>query len=304
MGRPKNSKLKSAVFFVGLSFVTRSHSRSPKVSQLKEPIKSATGFEHLAPDIKKIVERGRLIVATTKADQPPFVFTNVRGELNGIDIDIAKDIADNLGVTLEVNRESITSDAVIKLLSRDRADLALAKLSTNLKWGVSVRFSNPYLVLEQARLVNRLKKTKWVYRNPFGSALDSKASKKMIGVIQGSAYPYFAEKYFGQFFQVPYLSNEKMFGDVLHGDIDAALTDSRSVRSWFKSHPEYGIYVETELLAEHKDPIAIALPWASTQLLAWTNLYLDESDRSGQLNRILSDYFDGTGGTLNAQSQR
>lgn len=85
----------------------------------------------LAPEFARIVTRGELVVAVLGVDQPPF-FESRNGELAGVDIDLANEIAKKLGVAVRFNREAATFDGVVQLLATGRADLAVSKLSRTL----------------------------------------------------------------------------------------------------------------------------------------------------------------------------
>lgn len=54
----------------------------------------------LSPDVKRIIDRGRLIVGIYAKDMPPFFMADNEGKLYGYDIDIAKEIAHTLNVEI------------------------------------------------------------------------------------------------------------------------------------------------------------------------------------------------------------
>src|SRR5690349_21980735 len=85
----------------------------------------------LAPEFARIVNRGELVVAMLGVDQPPF-FETRNGRLQGIDVDIANEMAAKLGVQVRFNRDAKTFDGVVSLLANGDADLAISKLSRTL----------------------------------------------------------------------------------------------------------------------------------------------------------------------------
>ena len=88
----------------------------------------SAGFTSLADDqtaLDRVFERGKLIVATDAA-WPPFEY--MEGEnVVGVDLDIAKDIADGLGVELEII--NVSFDSLSMYLENGEADLALAAIT-------------------------------------------------------------------------------------------------------------------------------------------------------------------------------
>src|SRR6185312_16366090 len=109
----------------------------------------------LAPDMQRIIDRGKLVVAITAADVPPFVITGADGKLAGYDVALAEGMARALGVPVAFDRSAPDADAVIDRVARHEADLGLSRLSETLDRAKRVRFSRPYLTLHRALLLNR-----------------------------------------------------------------------------------------------------------------------------------------------------
>ena len=103
----------------------------------------SAGFTSLADDqtaLDRVFERGKLIVATDAA-WPPFEY--MEGEnVVGVDLDIAKDIADGLGVELEII--NVSFDSLSMYLENGEADLALAAITVTEDRADAMEFSEPY----------------------------------------------------------------------------------------------------------------------------------------------------------------
>lgn len=101
------------------------------------------GFTSMADDqtaLDRILERGKLIVATDAA-WPPFEY--MEGEnVVGADIEIAEDIAESLGVELEVINAAF--DSLSMYLQNGEADLALAAITVTEDRKETMEFSEPY----------------------------------------------------------------------------------------------------------------------------------------------------------------
>jgi len=108
-------------------------------------------FSQTAPEAKKspsklerIKASGQLIVGTT-ADYPPYEFhllNDKEGEIVGLDIDIARAIADELKVKLEI--KDIKFSDLFKALQDETIDLAVAGLSPTEKRREIANFSDEY----------------------------------------------------------------------------------------------------------------------------------------------------------------
>jgi polar amino acid transport system substrate-binding protein len=79
-----------------------------------------------AQTLEKIKERGVLVVGT-KADYKPFGFRDPTGAIIGFEPDLAKDVADRLGVKLQV--EPVVSANRMQFLQQGKIDLMLATMN-------------------------------------------------------------------------------------------------------------------------------------------------------------------------------
>ncbi|WP_143438476.1 peptidoglycan-binding protein, partial [Hydrocoleum sp. CS-953] len=148
----------------------------------------------LSPDIQKIIDRGKLIVAMTEYDNSPFFVKNERGELEGLDMKIAQGLAEGLGVELQLNRSAKTFNEVVKIVSQGQADLAISKLSQTLNRATKISFSHPYVTMRQGLLLNRVQLTKAAKNKEAVEFLRDFEGR--IGVINGSSYEGFAKQKF------------------------------------------------------------------------------------------------------------
>ncbi|MEZ5590099.1 MAG: transporter substrate-binding domain-containing protein [Gammaproteobacteria bacterium] len=74
----------------------------------------------------KVMERGTLVVGV-KADYKPWGFRNESGELVGMEVDMAKDVADTMGVALEL--VPVQSSNRMQFLEQGKIDLMIATMS-------------------------------------------------------------------------------------------------------------------------------------------------------------------------------
>ena len=73
-----------------------------------------------------VIEKGKLIVGV-KADYKPWGFRNESGEIVGMEVDMAQDVADALGVELEL--VSVQSSNRMQFLEQGKIDLMIATMS-------------------------------------------------------------------------------------------------------------------------------------------------------------------------------
>jgi polar amino acid transport system substrate-binding protein len=226
----------------------------------------------LSPDIERIVARGRLIVATAGFDLPPFVWVDPDGELAGSDIELAKGMAAGLGVAVAFERAA-DAEAILGLLARGEADLAVGRLSVTLDRARRIRFSQPYLVLRQALLLSRPRFAQLAQgRDPVEAVNVPEAT---IAIAAGSAYAQFARRALPRARLAAYPRwQPDIVEAVLRGDVAAGYGDERDVESTLKARPDAPLRLRSLILGDERDAVAVAVPWSSLQLLSWVDLFL------------------------------
>lgn len=87
---------------------------------------SAVSADAANDRFKKVLERGKLVVGV-KADYKPWGFRDPSGKLVGMEVDLAKDVADTLGVKLEL--VPVQSSNRMQFLQQGKIDLMIATMS-------------------------------------------------------------------------------------------------------------------------------------------------------------------------------
>lgn len=98
--------------------------------------------ENDADLLAEIQEEGTLVVGT-EGTYPPFTFHDASGELTGFDVEIAREIAERLGVEAEFLETQW--DAMFAGLDAERFDMVANQVGINDERKESYDFSNPYI---------------------------------------------------------------------------------------------------------------------------------------------------------------
>ncbi|MGR9012824.1 MAG: substrate-binding periplasmic protein [Gammaproteobacteria bacterium] len=252
----------------------------------------ADDFSSMPPDISRIKQRGELVVAMYYQDVPPFCMRNSKNELVGIDIEIARDIAEKLGVKLTLNRDSKTYDEIVQAVANRKVDIGLSTLSDTLERAAIVSFTTPYWSLRQALLINRLKLSTYKDHQNFKKIelLLNQAEIK-IGVIKGSSYVDFAKKFFPLATIESYETLAEGIKDTKKSTLLAFLYDEVEVMNWNKDHPEDSLFLRSDFITQSEDTLAIAVHWQDSQLLSWLNLSIRQS-KNNFLKKLSAKYAD------------
>jgi polar amino acid transport system substrate-binding protein len=123
--------------------------------------------------LKHVLTTGTIKVASCLSFTP-FGFTNEQGQPEGYDVDIAKELAKDMGVKLEV--VDTTSSNRIPNLQTNKVDVVFCNFTRTLERAKEISFTDPYVVATQALLVRS------------GSGITSLESMKgrAVAVVKGS----------------------------------------------------------------------------------------------------------------------
>lgn len=143
--------------------------------------------------LEKIKASGKLVVGTS-ADYPPYEFhllSDEEGELVGIDIDIAKVIASELGVQLEI--KDLIFSRIFKALESGHIDMAIAGLSPTEERQKVASFSDVYYQAIQCVIIRkdnseRIKTIEDLRGKKVGVQKDSIQEDMAKGQIQGAEF--------------------------------------------------------------------------------------------------------------------
>ena len=104
----------------------------------------------LADKLEDVLAAGKVVVATDAA-WAPFEYIGANGEVTGSDIELAKYIAEQLGVELEII--NVAFDSISTYLTTDEADLSLSAMTITEERKETIAFSVPYTVAQQYIIV-------------------------------------------------------------------------------------------------------------------------------------------------------
>ena len=222
----------------------------------------------LPPDIAAIKKKNVLIVAMTKKDVPPF-FSGEGADIRGLDVEIGRRIGVMIGVPVEFRRDAESFAEVVEQVRDGRADLAVSKLSITGPRLLTVRFSDPYIKLKQAMIINRL----WLSQNSQGREVHEvlRTFNGKISFIKNSSYDTFARANFPKAVYTPEESWDTIINNVTNGAIAAGYRDEFEIKKISFEKPEAAITTKTVTISDSIDNIAVAANVNSPQLLSIVN---------------------------------
>lgn len=243
----------------------------PPAGRAQNPTVRAPRGDLVAADIAAILHRGELVVAMAATDAPPFFHVKDQ-RLVGSDVRMAEQLAIELGVRLRIDRSPRTFNEVVEFVARGDADLGISKLSHTLARAVSVHFSDPYLTLNHALLLNRVEFAGLLRERTIARAIRN--FNGSLGVIAKSSFADFAPRHFPQARIVSYPSWEAVIEAVRRGQVTGAYRDEFEVRRVLQDDPGLVLTLRTVILKDLTDALAVAVGVRNATLLAFVNKFI------------------------------
>ena len=221
---------------------------------------------------KPIVSDNKLRIAMPAFASDPFFPADGSGD-KGIDMDLARGIAAELGVEPVFDRSAVTFDGMVQKLTSGQADLAIGKLSRTLKRGRSILYSRPYAMLHQGLLANRVNLARITQGKPPEQIIRDFSGD--LGVIEGSSFATYAAATF------PHASIQRFAGwntvidAIRNGTIDLAYRDDFEIKKLMVDDPSMTVVARSITLTDKVDTIAVGVSPANPHLAAFVDLYLD-----------------------------
>ncbi|WMJ80136.1 ABC transporter substrate-binding protein [Clostridium sp. MB40-C1] len=182
----KNKKFKAIIFSMILCLAAGFTGCGKKAEAPSADNKQKVENKSEGGEVDRIKKSGKLVLGTC-ADYPPYEFhkkVNGKDEIIGFDIEIAKEIAKDLGVKLEI--KDMGFDGLIPSLQTGKVDLLISGMTPDEKRKKEVDFTKLYYKAEQAIMIRTADKDKF-------KSLDDFTGKK-IGAQKASIQDEIAKK--------------------------------------------------------------------------------------------------------------
>lgn len=211
--------------------------------------------------VAKIKENGKIVIGTATGYYP-FEMADKDGQLVGYDIDVAKEIAKNLGV--EVEFQNYAFNGLISALQANKVDMVIAGMTINDKRKEAVDFTDPYFESGQALLVNK-------NYPDVKSWEDLDKPGNVIAVSMGTTADQTASKMFKQATVKKFEGSALAGLELLNGKAVAVVHETPWVAIYNRQHPEETYAILEPFTTEN---LGIAVPKGNTDLVTYLNGFL------------------------------
>lgn len=222
-----------------------------------------------AADLPEILSGGTIKIAVPE-NFPPFGSLGASGEHEGYDVDVARLIAEGLGVELEL--VPVTSKQRIPFLETERVDLVISSMGANPERAKSIWFSNAYAPF---------------FSGAFAAAdmaISSPADLggKKVGLTGGTLEDLELTR------MAPESAEIIRFGDnaatlaaYASGQVDVLVTGNTVAAGFSKKNPDRNM--ETKFIIK-ESPAFIGVKKGNFDLLQWVNVFILHKKLGGELN--------------------
>ena len=224
-----------------------------------------------------VVVSGKLTMSTNAAF-PPYEMTTDNGGFEGIDVEIAGEIAKKLGLELEIL--DMDFDSALLAVQQGKSDIVMAGVSVTDDRKLVMDFSTSYAKGVQVVIVKE------------GSDVTmDNLGEKMIGCQRGTTgYIYASDTPenggYGEDHVTAYDNGASAVQALLNGQVDCVIIDSAPAQEYVKANPGLttleGSWVEEEY--------AIGMDKGNTALVEAVNKALAELTADGTVQKIIDKY--------------
>lgn len=229
--------------------------------------------------MQKIMKNKKLVLGTS-ADYPPYEFhksVNGKDEIVGFDIEIAKQIAKDMGVELEI--KDMKFDGLLAALDQGNIDIIVSGMSPTAERKKNVDFSNIYYTSLQTLVVRTADKDK------FKSIADLKGKK--VGVQKGAIQEDIAKK---QMPDSPSVALGKISDIVLalkNNRVDAAIIELPVATSNVNANKD--IAISDIKIKIDDEGVAIAMKKGNKDVVDSVNKTLDKLVKDKSIEKFVTE---------------
>lgn len=206
--------------------------------------------------VEKIKAKGKLVVGT-EAQYAPFEFKDEKAQFAGCDIWLAQQIADELGVKLEVT--DMAFDGIIPAVKSGQVDIGIAAFTVTPERAEEIDFSNVYQRDEQMLIVQKGKEDTYTTKESLAGQKIGAQKGTVQSLLIKSALP---DSELFELAKYPALALEVANGNIAGLVVDGAVgeglisTNDKIAVANFKFDPAEANFGKAAVMAKGSDDLA------------------------------------------------
>lgn len=224
------------------------------------------------PETTEPTSEGGTLIMATEAGFAPYEYTEDGSEVIGVDVDIANEIAKDMGKELKIL--NMDFDTVLISVQQGKADFGAAGISVTEERKKNMDFSVEYAVSKIVLVVKA--------DNETIKSADDITSDTIIGVQQGNTADNYCQDEYSSSTLKPYTKFLQAALDLDNDKIDCIMMDSLPAAQLVAQNPDLKI-LEKEVFT---DKYAIAVQKGNTEMLEQINSTLNRLIEEGKIDEF------------------
>lgn len=233
--------------------------------------------------VDSITSKGKIVVALNPEFAPFEYQTLVDGknEIVGSDVELAKEIAKELGVEVELSQMSFEN--VLASLQSGKADLAISGISKTEERSKVYDFSEPYYTAVNKVIVKKSDLDKYTSKDTLKS--------KSVGVQKGSVQETMAQKELTGSSLVSLNKNGNLITDLKSGQLDAVIFEEPIAKGYVEKNPDLAL-ADVTFDQASSDSYAVAMKKGSTELKDKVDQVVKKLKDEGKIEQYIQEAYD------------
>ena len=233
------------------------------------------------PALDRIMKRGELIVGTS-GQQPPMTVTAKSGEIIGLDIDMAKAMAEGLGV--DVKFATMPFAELLPALESGKVDMVISGMTITQTRNRKVAFVGPYYVSGKGILAIQKRFAELQDANGLNSP------EVTVATLKDSTSQKFAETLMPKAKLTPTASYDEAVDLLLNNKADVMVADLPFCALAAYRHQDKGLSAGKSPLTF--EPLGIAMS-EDALLINWVQNFMNTIKGTGQLSKLHEKWLNG-----------
>ena len=233
-----------------------------------------------SPILDRVIQRDELVVGTV-GGMPPFNMTAKDGKIIGFEADLARYLADSLGVKLTF--KTMQFSKLLPALEKGQVDMVLSSVTITTKRNSKFAFVGPYYVSGKGILTNlatlaNIKNPNEIDRNEF-----------KIAALEGSTSQEFVEEVLSKAVLVKTKGYDEAVDMVLKGEVTAMLADHPICVVSVLRYPDSELF--TIVSPFTYEPIGAVLPAIDPLFVNLVDNFFNTLESSGAMDNLEAYWF-------------
>ena len=236
---------------------------------------AATAVADSSPVLDRIMTNGEIRVGMS-GSQPPFNARSRSGGLIGLEVDLAKQLAAAMGVSLKIVDKPFGD--LLASLEKGDVDVVMSGVSITAKRTAKFKFAGPYMMSGKSILTTSDSLA------AASGADDINQSSFSFAALENSTSQDFVEKYLGDAKLVKIKDYDEGVTMVIEGKVDAMVADMPICILSVMRYPDAGLATLKRPMTV--EPVGVAVPANDPQLLNLIDNYLEALEGMGYMGEL------------------